>query len=238
MSLPKVFSRCNIFCAVLFVSFFVQAHENHNNSSTTKPVAKNTTDHNKKLNNSYSAGINNQKTVTIEKGQRVKLNIASVCEEFIEDCNTSNLSVVSNPKEGILFPLDAQSSAIYQHAGTSNIVDEILFSHTNSADHVTLFSVVIEIENTSTKLMILSPASNFQTSKRFVTVSYKVTGNNFDHIHLSINDEEHSSIYGREGSYTFSNVPLGKNRIDASLAGKDHRQITGTRQTIIFEVIR
>lgn len=239
--LVKVFGAQILLCVGMLGSFRADAHEIENHRHSTISSRDNSV----YIKNNTNGVIeqndqSNQTVVSITKGSRVELNIKNVCDRLIKDCDVERIFVHEGPAEGILFPIDPKGKAFYQHAGTSDNTDVIVFEYKNLESGLSKqFSIVIDVDSSLTKLVIISPGLHFQTSKRQVTVSFKVEGKDYDHIHMSLNSGvDHISVYGREGSHTFKDLRAGENRIEVSLARKDHRPIPQSTQTIVFNVTR
>ncbi len=229
-----------LFFVAVFASTVIHAHEGKDHNVVPKSAPSNSSSkENSPRHGDAPNSQGNQKYVAIANGERVKISIKDICEELIENCKVKNLSIFKDPAEGILFPQDAEGNANYQHAGTSKKTDEIVFSYAESdTDIGRKFSIIFEVIKTPAKYVFLSPASDFKTTDRYVTVQYEVSGDTFGHVHMSLNGgKQHISVYDKMGSYTFKELPIGENRIEVTLARTDHRNIPGTMRSITFEVI-
>lgn len=177
------------------------------------------------------------RNLSLIKGQRVVIDLLSLCRELVDDCSADQIVIKKQPAEGVLFEMQDNGKWAYQHAGTSVNSDtfKVMVIQQDKSD--TSFSIIVEIDTERPKVTILEPsAGSFFTGGKIVVI-YTTIGNGFDHIHLKINDQNHVSLYAREGKYVFTGVAPGTYSVSAELARADHRVIPDTLHSVEVRVV-
>lgn len=174
---------------------------------------------------------------SVVKGGRIELDLHAVCLEKNGSCHGTELSITSEPTEGVLFEQRTAGNWAYQHGGTSEIVDLFEVSRVVDGELLLVIPVEIAIGKFSGNVDILSPESGSRVMGSEIVVTYQVSGEGFDHLHLQIGDEEHVSLKERKGTHKFKDVSNGPYIVSATLARRDHRTISSTRKQVEIEVV-
>ena len=168
-------------------------------------------------------------TVFISKGGRSEINLSTLCQNINNTCDTNTIKIFVIPLEGVVIPR-SNGSYLYQHGGTTT--DNDIFSvQYRGIDNgkLQLFDVKIEIvAPTSSIELNTSSNSRVEHVGETIEIEYKISGTDYDHIHLSLNQETHVSLYSVVGTHKFENIPLGENIVTGVLANVDHTTIPST----------
>ncbi len=152
--------------------------------------------------------------------------------ESAPDSGNIEIKIVSAPQEGVIKTTPVQECQPgfvcleYRHGGTSITPDRFVYQVFKGDVELTA-SRVAEISFLTAQAMvrITSPENGATIEGDSLHVRYELAGDDFDHLHLSLNGKGHNTIRNLTGQYTFENVPPGRHVISAQLVDANHQSV-------------
>ncbi len=166
-------------------------------------------------------------SATVKRGQTVQI---TVLDNDTDDSgiDPATVEIMTAAASGAAFADPVTGIVTYQHDGIDLAADSFTY---RVADGFGLFSgeatVSVTVEEINASVTITAPTEGETVASGDVTVNYELSGDDFDHLHLSLDGNGHSTIMDLTGTYTFTDVAAGPHTITATLVNAGHQPVNG-----------
>lgn len=148
------------------------------------------------------------------------------------DTDDSNLDVgtveiVTQAVYGVANPNPQTGEVVYFHGGVSSAPDSFeyrVMDDMGEWSNPALVTITVLLPDAG--VVLLSPTEGGQVNGPQITVRYGLQGDDYNHLHLTLNGQGHNTIRDLTGNFTFTGVVDGQHTISAQLVDAGHNPIT------------
>lgn len=150
---------------------------------------------------------------------------------------STEVIIIEQPQDGVLFqenhghehdsPAEEEHHYLsYQHGGASMKADKFVFQLSKNGKAYSRPIVAnLTFREGLAKVKIISPKPNEIIESDKVVVAYEILGEDFNHLHISLDNIGHNTIRDLIGIYTLEGFSNGSHSIVAQLVDENHRPV-------------
>ena len=133
------------------------------------------------------------------------------------------IELIKAPKQGVARLADGHLE--YQHGGANLTADHLLVRWTGTEGAGINTPIRLHFREVEAVIEITSPKTGDVFPVGMLSVTYKLSGRDFDHLHIALNDEGHNTIRELSGQFDLQLDKPGSHQVSAQLVDAQHRAI-------------